>query len=302
VNPAATLRRHGFRDTARLYWTELCYRYACIRTRSRESYHNPTPDELVRVEGELIRAGVDVRELAVDAGRYHEFTSEFPFPVDYHGGAQTGYWHEKIFEHQVSHLLLGIDGYGADDVYLDVAAGGSPWVRMLRELRGVTAYAIDLTVRHPFRELGYYREEDATRTTFASASVRGISLHCAYEMFTGNSDVQAISEISRILAPGGAVVIVPLYLHTHYCCYSSPEFWGKGFADDGAREYVRRGTRGIPSSRKYDAARLCQRVIDPAVDAGLEPVVYVLRNQYAISAEIYCHFVLMLRKPYDSSQ
>lgn len=83
---------------------------------------------------------------------------------------------------------------------------------------------------------------------------------------------------------------------------SSPECWGKGFADYGAREYVRRASRAIPSSRKYDPTKLCDRVLEPSRRAGLEPRLIFLRNQKEILSEIYCHFVLELRKPYDSRQ
>lgn len=178
MNPAATLRKHGIRGTAELYWSELCYRYARFRTRSVTSYQNPTPDEMTCIESELAVMGVPGGELIVDSSSYQVFMHKFPFPSDYHGGMRSGHWHEKIFEHYLSFTLLGIDSYGPKDTYLDVAAGGSPWVRMLRELCGLDAYAIDLVIRPPVRGLSYYREEDATNTSFAPSSVR-VSLFIA---------------------------------------------------------------------------------------------------------------------------
>ncbi len=302
MNPLATLRRHGLKGTAELYWSELCYRYARFRTRSVEEYRNPTPDELLYIETALSEQGIAGRILTVAPASYHKFCQSLPFPGGYHGGPHTGYWHEKVFEHFISDLLLGVSSYGPGDTYIDVAAGCSPWVKMLRESRGVDAYAIDLVISQEMRGFSYYRQEDATGTSWPSGSVRGISLHCAYEMFTGDSDVMALHEFARILAPGGAVVIVPLYLHTHYCCYSSPECWGRGWCDAMAREYVRRDSRRIPSSRKYDPLKLRERVLEPARLTGLTPRLYFLRGQREISPEIYCHFVLELRKPHDPRQ
>lgn len=302
MNPLATLRKHGVQGTAYLYWSELLYQYARIRTRSVETYRNPTHEELINIEMKLAERGEGGELLQVDAGCYKAFSERFPFPPDYHGGMQTGYWHEKIFEHFVSHMLLDLDSYGPGDIYLDVAAGGSPWVKMLREFGSIEAYAIDVTFPCSVKGIDYYREEDATRTSFASSTIRGISLHCAYEMLTGDSDRLAIIELGRILRPGGAIIIVPLYLHTHYCSYSSPEYWGRGFSDSGAHEYVRRDSRAIPSSRKYDPDNLRERVLETARSAGLTTHLYCLRGQSDISTEIYCHFLLELRKPHDSCQ
>lgn len=302
MNPIATVRKHGLHGTMSLYLAEAKYRYARFRTRMVEPYRNPTIAELLLIESKLRAMGEPVEPISADPAGYRSFSKMFPFPSDYHGGMHSGHWQEKIFEHYLSYTLLGLDSYCSSDSYVDVAAADSPWAMMLREYRALSAFAIDLTMRPPLAELSYYRVEDATRTSFDSRSVRGISLHCAYEMFVGDSDTRAIAEFARILAPGGSAIIVPLYLHTHYCCYSSPEYWGRGYADIGSREYVNREAREIPSSRKYDPEQLHERVLEPARRAGLEPHIFCMRNQSAVSPEIYCHFILELRKPHDSRQ
>jgi ubiquinone/menaquinone biosynthesis C-methylase UbiE len=58
-------------------------------------------------------------------------------------------------------------------------------------------------------------------------------------MFMGADDTNLLKEMARILKPGGKVVILPLYLHTQYCAYSTPEYFGKGYSDLTAREYIR---------------------------------------------------------------
>lgn len=286
MNPIVTIRKHGLLGTMGLYLAEAKFNYARLRTCMVEPYRNPTIDELLLIESELIAMGELVEPIEVDPAGYLTFSRIFPFPTSYHGGMHTGHWHEKIFEHYLSYTLLNLDSYSSSDCYVDVAAADSPWVKILREQAELNAFAIDLTVHSSLAELSYYRVEDATQTTFASRSVRGISLHCAYEMFVGDSDTRAITEFARILAPGGSAIIVPLYLHTHYCCYSSPEHWGKGYADIGAREYINREAREIPSSRKYDPIQLRERVLEPARRAGLEPHIYCLRNQSRLSSEI----------------
>ncbi len=73
---------------------------------------------------------------------------------------------------------------------------------VLRERKSISAYAFDLEVGVAFRHLPYYRVENATMTSFKEATVKGISLHCSYEMFIGDDDTLFIKELARILNPG----------------------------------------------------------------------------------------------------
>ena len=170
--------------------------------------------------------------------------------------------------------------FGPQDVYVDVAACASPWAQTLRERSHLSSFAIDLApVGAAYRDLPYYRMENATRTRFTDQSVRGASLHCAYEMFLGDDDTRFISELARILKPGGKAVILPLYMHTHHCAYATPEYFGRGHADPGAKEYVRLDCYGVPSSRKYDAKILHRRVLLPIKQAGLSYRLLAVRNK-----------------------
>ncbi len=128
-------------------------------------------------------------------------------------------------------------------------------------------------------------------------SVRGVSLQCAYEMFMGEDDINFFKEMSRILKPGGKVVISPLYMHTHYCAYSTREYYGRGYSDPAAKEYVRLDCAGVPSSRKYDAATLRSRVLDPVGSFGMGCQLFALRNKAELGRNIYCHFILEVTKP-----
>lgn len=165
-----------------------------------------------------------------------------------------------------------------------------------RDLQGLDI-AIDLApVAETYRRLPYYRTENATPSRFADGSVRGVSLHCAYEMFMGGDDTRLIGELACILKPGGKAVILPLYLHTQYCAYATPAHFGKGYADPGAKEYIRFDCYGVPSSRKYDVRMLQRRVLEPITRAGLGYRLSVLRNKESLGSDIYCHFVLDIEK------
>jgi len=256
-------------------------------------YQSPSEQQLAFIEKQLVLSGVEVADLVVNPAAYRDFKSKLPFPLDYHGGV----WEEKVLEHFLAFDLLGIAEFGPDDLYIDIAAGSSPWAQLVREKMGINAYALDLNVAPAYSNLDYYRQQDATASDLADATVRGASLQCAYEMFSGESDIRLIHELARILVPGGKTIIAPLYMHTHYCSYSTPEYWGKGCSDSHAVEYLRIDCRGVPSSRKYDAMELRRRVLNAATSCGLQTRVLALRNKQQLGPGIYCHFVLEFTRP-----
>lgn len=271
-------------------WFEYKYR-------NTPKFADPTPAELAEIEAALKVQNIKVSDLAPDLRDFELFLGRNLFPVDYHGGQDGAVWREKLLEHWLSAQLLGLSDFKSGDVFVDVAAATSPWARIQRESFGVEAYAIDLDeIGSAYRELPYYRVENATKTRFAGGSIRGVALHCAFEMFLGQDDSNFIVELSRILAPGGKAVILPLYMHTQACAYSSPEYFGRSFPDMGVKEFVRLDARGVPSSRKYDAKTLRLRVLDPIENHGMTYTLYALRNKDDLGSGIYCHFVLEITR------
>lgn len=298
MNPLDTLKRRGVLGTAsyaarvagrKLGWYDFRFRHV-------PRYQAPTADELSLIEKELRGLGIDVEDYYADAEAFRAFHAADLFPADYHGGVGSGVWDEKLLEHFIAFQLLGMKDFAGNDVYVDIAACNSPWAHALRTRFQVNAYAIDLELGESYHDLPYYLQENATSTSFANASVKGASLQCAFEMFMREDDVEFIAEAGRMLAPGGRLVILPLYMHMHYCAYSTPEYWGKGFSDANAREYVRMDCSGVPSSRKYDAAMLKQRVIDPLLEHGMQYRLLALRDKEQLGSGIYCHFILEITR------
>jgi hypothetical protein len=271
-------------------------RYFNWAVRNAPRYRNPTDDELLQIEAALSRSGISIIDFAPSVADFERFRAQNFFDPDYHGGLAGGVWDEKLVEHWISAQLLGLEHFSPQDIYVDVAACGSPWVRTLRERLGLQAFAIDLVVDKAFRGQPYYRAENATQTPFRAASVKGASLHCAFEMFVRDDDTQLIDELARVLVPGGKAVIVPLYMHTHYCAYATPEYYGRQLADPAAKEYVRLDCSGVPSSRKYDAAVLTERILKRVHARGMTYRLLALRNQKQLGDGIYCHFVLEITR------
>jgi SAM-dependent methyltransferase len=271
-------------------YTQWQFRHAPV-------YANPTDEELASIERDLLALGIPLHDYTPSPIAFRIFQEQAWFPSNYHGGHDSGVWTEKLLEHWISSEILGVMNYQPEEVYVDFAACASPWAQALRERKGVSAFAIDkCEVGQAYVDLPYYKIEDATSTSFADASLSGASLHCAYEMFMGQDDTALVAELARILKPGGKVVVLPLYMHTHYCAYATPEYFGRDYSDPQAKEYVRLDFSGIPSSRKYNAAKLKERVLDPMEYAGLRYRLMVLRNKDEFGAGVYCHFILEINK------
>lgn len=290
------VRTHGLRKSFTKAIERANRPYYLIRHRGAPLFSNPTQGELLKVEEELAGIGVEVKPLQISKIEFDSFKKEFVFPEDYLEGKSESVMKKKLLEHFIAYKLAGLEGFvPGKDTYVDVAASGSPWAMMLRD-RGYKAYAIDLEVGVRYKHLDYYMQMDAKRTTFKDSSVKAVSLQCAYEMFAGEDDFLFIDECARILETGGRAIISPLYMHTHHCGYSTPEYYKKGFADKGAKQYIREDCWGVPFSRKYDALTLKNRILGRIRTRGMDFNLYKIANKEELGGGVNCHFVLEIAK------
>jgi len=281
-----------FKKEGSFYFTRHFYK---IMPSFLPKYNNPTRNEINEIEKELQIRNIFLNIYCVFPCDFNDFAKKFEFGNDFYDGKNNPIWTEKVLEHFIAWELV-VKDLKKDEHYIDVAASSSPWVKLLNE-NGLKATGVDLVESNKFKDNPNYLVMDATKTTFKDGSVSGVSLQCAFEMFTGDDDTNLIIELGRILKPGGKAVIVPLYMHTHYCGYTTKEFrFSKKYHDSGAKLYLRKDCSGVPFSRKYDVAALKERVLDVAHKSGLEYKIYVLRNGKEINEGVYCHFILELVK------
>ncbi|MDW7973251.1 MAG: methyltransferase domain-containing protein [Thermodesulfovibrio sp.] len=292
------MKTFNVKAVVKLGLSRVLFYFYKLKYRSAEVYKPPTETELMRIEEEFQQQGIVLHYLYIDTADYEKFKKVFKFPADYYANSPVR--EEKFLEHYVSYKLLDLE---RREVYIDIAACNSPWAKVLRD-HGINAYALDIQEQYMYSDFEYYLVQDATKTNFPRCSIDSASLQCAYEMFLGNDDIKLIYELKRILKPSGKVIILPLYMHTHNCHYSSPEFYGKGFGDPDSKEYINWDCWGIPASRKYSVSKLKKRILDLVSELGMSYKVYVLKNKREIADCIYLHFILEISKDfnYDTSQ
>lgn len=258
-------------------------------------YTFPSKEDFQTVEKSFHKEGLKLPDYFVKKERFIEFSNDFGFGDDFYGGKDKPVWTEKVLEHFIAWEMV-VRNLKKDELYIDVAAASSPWVKMLNE-KGFKAVGIDLNRSYKFPDDPNYLVMDATNTTFKDGSVSGVSLQCAFEMFTGDDDINLIKELGRILKIGGKALVIPLYMNTHYCGFTSKEFrFSRKYHDKGSKLYLREEFKGIPFARDYDVLTLKERVLDTADKNGLEYKIYVLRNGREIHEGVYCHFILELIK------
>ena len=76
---------------------------------------------------------------------------------------------------------------------------------------------------------------DASNMPLEDESATKMALHCSFEHFEKNSDIEFIIEANRVLCKGGKLCIVPLYLSNKYVVQTDPSilpFGGIPFEND----------------------------------------------------------------------
>lgn len=123
-----------------------------------------------------------------------------------------------------------------------------------------------------------------------------IALHCSFEHFEGDSDIGFIRETARVLKPGGAACIVPLYLFEEYAIQTDPVVAipaGVVF-DEGVTVYCAQGWNNR-YGRFYSPEQFVSRVCEHL--SGLQVEMYRFTNAQQVDASCYVRFAILLKKP-----
>ncbi len=270
------------------------------RPEERQSFYDHTKDPLgnaahfASVRDALVREGAPLRDVDIDIADFARWLDEFPELRPFYSRLLTPPV-QKCLEHYLAFRLLDMT---PADVYIDIAASGSPWTGLLNR-RGIRAYRLDLA--YPQGVHGTDIGADACDTGLKDGFATVLSAQCAFNTFMGDADIRFLSEAARLLAPGGRCGIFPLCVDDTHMVARSPYVRVPGFAaDPGAKSVWRDDEHHQPFSRQYSPAAFNARVMSN-LPASLSAEVLFFRNLTDVMRQfpgerLYGFFALLLRR------
>lgn len=269
----------------------------------KQSYHDHTKDPLgnvnlfAQLKGRLVATGLPVDEIDIDIRDFEHWLSDFSALYNYY--RMMGDVHiEKCLEHYLAYRFLNIS---KNDLYIDIAARGSPWADILNK-RGIKSYRLDLGYPEGFH--GFNIGADAGKTKLPDAFASVLSAQCAYECFMGDADIRFVNEAARILRSKGRYGIAPLYLDDDYYVSTSPYCNQKEVVVEPEARRVWRDdvfdVFKVPFSRHYSPESFYTRIFS-TVPANMAGKVLYFKNlpdvmKHFDGQRIYCFFMFYCEK------
>ncbi len=269
--------------------------------KDKQSYYDHTKNPLDNLQvyenlkQRLVALNVPVEDFSIDISDFENWLKSFPEVANSYRGMGDVFI-EKCLEHYLSYRLLNIKN---NDVYIDIAAAGSDFADILHRSMGVKSYVLDLT--YPEGVHGNKIGADAGATKLPDKFANVLSLHCAYECFMGDADIRFIKEASRILAPKGRYLIVPLYMDDVCFVATSPFCNQKEITiEDEALKVWRDDKYIVPFSRHYSPEAFKRRIFS-VIPSDINAKVIYIQNiadviKYFGNQRIYCFFTFYCEK------
>lgn len=240
-----------------------------------------------RIVAQLLELGIPVSEYEVDVPAYRQFRGAADYPSDYYSDNIA----EKSLEHFIAASVMELK---PADTYIDIASENSPAPEIYERLFRSKVYRQDRDYAPGLH--GEMIGGDAAAMPVPDAFADKMALHCSFEHFENDSDTRFLTEVGRILRPGGVVCIVPFYLAEEYCIITDPEDSGSSMLsyEEGVMVRAARGWKNR-HGRFYDPAHVHSRLW---VHLGaLSGEVLRIRGASEIDPSCYVRFGLVIRRP-----
>lgn len=246
---------------------------------------NTDPDCIAAISESLKEFGLAPIPLTVDKEDYAAFLAAAEYGERYPLYYPDNF-SEKTLEHYLCYQLLDPR---EGDTFIDIASEHSPVPEIFGRISGCTSYSQDLMYEPGIhgRRIGGDAADLPVPDQFFDAAIAT----CSLEHFENDSDIRFMTEMERVLAPGGKIIIAPLYLYTLEACQTDPLYsipGGVNF-DEDARIFCAKGW-GNRHARFYSPASLSRRIISPHPRLAFR--ILLLENPGDVDPAVYCRFVL----------
>ncbi len=247
------------------------------------------------VSQQFIEAGYPPDDYYVDIKGFNEYCLRHEKAYqDYKEGLKELFI-EKALEHYVS---LSFCPLTPDGKVIDIANAGSPFPEIVHADYGCNVWSNDLAFPKGIHQRKWHTKiggdacELPVNDNFFDLAV----LHCAFEMFEGEADINLIRKAERMLKPGGRLVVIPLYMNETYHILRDPRTYRNPLPeiDEGAELVYRENFYGAAFARFYSVGALMKRLVNSA--ENLDFKIYRVRNLPELNAFCYMNWVGVFEK------
>lgn len=253
------------------------------------------PYSLDKVEDELAESGYKPEDYIVDIERFREYFAENEEANLFYSSAGERISTEKTLEHFVS---LSFTELNDRSRVIDIANAKCPFPSIIHEKYGCQVWSSDLILPSGVHRNGWLTEVggDACELPVEDNYFDLAVMHCALEMFEGDSDRNIILRAERFLKPGGKLVIAPLYLSEKYHIFRDPKTTRGDLppVDEGAELIYRNNFHNLAFARFYSVAALMDRLVNGGTK--MKFTVYRVRNLKDVHPGCYLHWIGVFEK------
>lgn len=197
---------------------------------------------------------IELKHLQPNYESIAKFMAKMRYPKYYyrlHRRVRYALWHYIGME--LAHL-------DRNSVVVDVGASPGIWGEMIRRSVGCKVYEVDLNYKKGVH--GFRIGSGAASIPLSDESVTHIVSFCAFNCFEGSADTDFLSEATRLLVPGGKIILVPLCIADEYVNLYDPQILtdlSRLDVDAKAVEWTGWGNR---FGRWYNADALKNRILN----------------------------------------
>lgn len=236
---------------------------------------------------------IDIQKVSISKEAFNSYLKNSSYTKGYLSSVYADSFIEKALEHYLSLEILNLS---MEDTLIDIASDISPFIEIAKSKYRCRVYRQDLY--YPKGIHGNIIGSRASQIPLPDDSVTKMTLHCSFEHFEGNEDIDFIREAGRLLMPAGEAIILPLYISSQPIILTSPKYAYRyrtiNFDKRVPIMYVK--GLGLPFVRFYDQSSFYERIIRAASKHGLSTKVLFFDNVAEIDPRCYVNFALLMKK------